>query len=292
LSGGVFVSNSLTVAYVWWLVGIAVVAGVGLLVYATTPTQAGWVQDSLRRLRRIRDVCVDELGRYGGAVAVLLACAAAAVIICWPFGRFARRYKPNIDAPFLRWTRSHVASTGTWHHVNSILTQMGNRPVIKLIGVAAAVIFGVLWARRGFWIPTLIMAASLGFEKFGQSALSKVVARQPTPTLPDFGTYPSGGCARLIVTYGMVFYLVLLTWPSISRRWRVAGFTLVAVLAWLEGYSRIFLIKHWGLDVVGGWLFGTLLLLALIAAASCFARRIVGPETRPKASTAPVPESV
>ena len=98
--------------------------------------------------------------------------------------------------------------------------------------------------------------------------------------LPNFGTYPSGGCARLIVTYGIIVYLALLTWPSLGRRWRVAGFTAVAVLAWVEGYTRIYLIKHWGLDVVGGLLYGTLMLLALIAATSCF---------KPKPPTKPPP---
>jgi membrane-associated phospholipid phosphatase len=264
----------MTVAYVSWLLGIVIVVVVGLLVYATTPTKAGWFQNFLGRLTRIRNTCVDELGRYGGAVAVLLAGAAAAVIICWPVGRFARRYKPNIDAPLLRWTRKHVRYHGTWHHINEILTHMGNRGIIKIIALAAAVIFAALWVRRGFWIPVLIFAASLGFEKFAQSALAKVVARQPTPLTPDLGTYPSGGCARLVVIYGMIVWMILLTWPSIGRRWRIAGFTLVGVLAWLEGYSRIYLIKHWGLDVVGGWLFGTLLLLALIAASSCFVRRV------------------
>jgi membrane-associated phospholipid phosphatase len=162
---------------------------------------------------------------------------------------------------------------------------MGNRGVIKIIGLAAAVVFGVLWARRGWWIPPIVMAAALGFEKFGQSALAKVVARPPVPR-PAFGTYPSGGCARLVVTYGIVFYLVLLTWPAIGRRWRVAGFTAVAILAWVEGYTRIYLIKHWGLDVVGGWLFGTLMLLALIAAASCFKPRLVTRPSEPAAQEA------
>jgi membrane-associated phospholipid phosphatase len=263
----------MTVAYLACVVGILVVAVVGAIVFVTTPTKAGWCQSFLGRLGRIRGVAVSELGRYGGAVAVLLAMAAAAVIICWPFGRFARRYKPNIDAPFLRFTKKHVSAHGGWHHLNEILTHLGDRPVIKIIGLAAAVVFGALWWRRGFWIPLLIMAAALGFEKFGQSALAKVVARPPVPQLPDLGTYPSGGCARLVVTYGIVWYLVLLTWPSITRPWRIAGFTAVGILAFVEGYTRIYLIKHWGLDVVGGWLFGTLMLLAIIAAASCFKPR-------------------
>jgi membrane-associated phospholipid phosphatase len=279
----------MTVAYTLWVLGIVVVAAAGLLIYATTPTRAAWLQDLLWRLGRIRDVCVAELGRYAGAVVVLLAGSAAAVIISWPFGRFARRYKPNIDAPFLRWTETHVSDHGGFHHLNAILTNMGNRPVIKIVVPVAAVVLAALWARRGFWIPLLVVPLGYVFEKFGQSALSKVVDRQPTPTLPGFGTYPSGGCARLIVVYGLIWYLVTITYPSMSRRWRVAGFTVVGILAWIEAYSRIYLIKHWGLDVVGGCLYGTLLLLATIAATSCFARRRA-PE--PVTQATPVPASV
>src|SRR5581483_10083540 len=85
------------------------------------------------------------------------------------------------------------------------------------------------------------------------------------------GSFPSGGCARLITAYGIVFFLALVTWPSIARRWRIAGWTTLAVLAFVEGYTRLFLFKHWLTDVLGGWLFGALMLLALIAATRCLA---------------------
>lgn len=260
------------VAYGSFVVGVIIVAAAGLLIDRTDPTSTVWIQDVLRRFCAVRDTCVQQFGRYLGAVLVLLAGAAAAVIISWPFGRFARRFQPNIDGPFLRFTQRHVTYSGNWYHVNSVLTNMGNRPVIKILVPAAAVILALLWRRRGFWIPLLVVPLSYVFEKFGQTVLSKVVDRPPV-ALPDFGTYPSGGCARLIVIYGVIWYLVTLTFPAMSRRVRIAGFTVVAILAFVEGYTRIYLIKHWGLDVVGGWLFGTLLLLACISATSCFATR-------------------
>jgi membrane-associated phospholipid phosphatase len=275
----------MTIFYVLFVVGVVVVAGAGLLILATTPTKADWLQGVLGRLGRVRDTCVSELGRYVGGLFVLLAGAAATIIICWPFGRFARRFVSDIDAPFLRWTRTHVLTTGTWHHFNSVATNMGNRPVIKILVPAAAVILAVLWARRGFWIPLIIVPLSYVFEKFGQTVLADVVAR-PATTFPDFGTYPSGGCARLIVIYGVIWYLVVLTFPRMSRRVRVLGFTAIAVLAFIEGYTRIYLIKHWGLDVVGGWLYGTLLLLAFIGATSCFRPRSAVATTERKLASA------
>jgi membrane-associated phospholipid phosphatase len=260
--------------YALFVVGLVVIAAIGCWVLATTPTNARWFQNVLVRLQRIRDVCVEQLGRYIGAVFVLLAGAAAAVIISWPFGRFARRFVSSIDRPFENWVLPRVSHSGTWHHFNSVATNMGNRPVIKFVVPIAALVLAVVWAyqKRGWWIPLLVIPLSYVFEKFGQSALAKVVDRPPT-RFPDFGTYPSGGCARLLVVYGVTWYMIYLTFPKMGRRWRVFGFTVVAMLAFIEGYTRMFLIKHWGLDIVGGWLYGTLLMLAVIGAASCFARR-------------------
>jgi membrane-associated phospholipid phosphatase len=261
-----------TAFYLIFAVGVLVIAAVGTWIYFSVPTGSDRFQDTLDRFLRIRNVCVAELGRYLGALVILLSGAAAAVIICWPFGRFARRFVSDIDAPFLRWTQSHVVDTGVWHHFNSVATNMGNRPVIKFLVPLGAVVLAALWAKRGFWIPLIIVPLSYVFEKFGQTALAKVADR-PKVNLPGFGDFPSGGCARLLVIYGVIWYMTVLTFPAMKRWVRVGGFTVIGILAFVEGYTRVFLIKHWGLDVVGGWLYGTLMLLAFIAAASCFRPR-------------------
>jgi hypothetical protein len=258
------------IGFLYAVIGVLLVVGCGVLVYVTTPTNAAWVQNLLGRLAEIRRVCVEQLGRYFGALAVLLALSAAAVLVTWPFGRFARRFKDQIDAPILRYTQHHLVPTGTWHHINEAVTAVGGRLQIKVVVVVASVVFGVLWARRGWWIPGLVLVTSYIAVKLGQVVLADVADRPPVP-LPGFEKFPSGGCARIIVTYGLVVYFALLTWPAISRRWRVAGFTAVAVLAFLEGFTRVVLVRHWGMDVVGGCIFGTLMLLAFIAATSCFA---------------------
>jgi membrane-associated phospholipid phosphatase len=259
----------MTVAYVSFVALIVIVALGGAALWRIEPTRRPAVRRGLTRLTHIRETCRDELGDHVAALVILLGCAAGAVAVSWPVGRFARRFQPHIDEPFLRWSQSHTTYHGTWHHINARLTLMGNRPEIKVICIVAAVVFALLWIRRGWWKPVLIMAATFGLEKTGQMVLKAVVNRSK-PDLPGFGAYPSGGVARLITVYGMVFFLVLLTWPQIKRTWRVVGFTVVGLLAVTEAYTRIYLIKHWGLDVVGGWLYGTLLLLALIAVASCF----------------------
>jgi membrane-associated phospholipid phosphatase len=262
----------MTVAYVSFVAGIVIVALGGAALWRLEPTGRPAVRRGLSRLTHIREACRDELGDHLAALVIILACAAGAVAVAWPVGRFARRFQPHIDEPFLRWTQSHTTYHGTWHHINARLTLMGNRPEIKVICIVATVAFALLWIRRGWWKPVLIMAGTFGLEKMGQMVLKLVVDRSK-PDLPGFGAYPSGGVARLITVYGMIFFLVLLTWPQIKRTWRVVGFTVVGILAFTEAYTRIYLIKHWGMDVVGGLLFGTLLLLGLMAAASCFAPR-------------------
>jgi hypothetical protein len=256
-----------------FVVGVVLVAFVGATILITAPTTQGWLAAVMGRFHRARDAVAVELGRYVGALFVLIAGAGVAFIIGWPFGRIARRYKPNIDAPFLRWTKKHVRAHGAWHHLNALYTHLGNHNVTTSIYGIAAVLFALLWIKRGWWIPPLVFAAALGFEKFGQAALGKVADRPPVPQIPDLGTYPSGGCARFVVEFGILWFMTCATFPQISRRVRVIGYTVVAVGAFIEGYTRIYLIKHWMMDVLGGWLFGSLLLIALIGAVHALVQR-------------------
>ena len=69
----------------------------GLLMWCTRPVQSSVVQRALGPLGRVRDSCRAELGRHLGALGVLLMGAAAAVIVSWPFGRFAKRFTPNLE---------------------------------------------------------------------------------------------------------------------------------------------------------------------------------------------------
>ena len=54
--------------------------------------------------------------------------------------------------------------------------------------------------------------------------------------------------------------LVGLTFPHLSRRVKVGAWSVLALAAYIEGFSRTYLLKHWFTDVIGGWLFGVMLL--------------------------------
>ncbi|HEX9623561.1 MAG TPA: phosphatase PAP2 family protein, partial [Streptosporangiaceae bacterium] len=102
------------------------------------------------------------------------------------------------------------------------------------------------------------------------------------PTSP-LGTYPSGGCDRVIVFYGLIAYLL---WREFSgqRRsavWLAGG---VAALGFNEAYSRVYLSLHWTTDAVSGLLYGTLLLAVFVTAVHL----VAGPPIRPSGPPSPL----
>ena len=70
-----------------------------------------------------------------------------------------------------------------------------------------------------------------------------------SPPNSPHGTYPSGGCERVVLFYGLIAYLA---WRQASGRratgiWARVG---VAVLAFNEAYSRSYLTLHWFTDAI------------------------------------------
>ncbi len=259
--------------------GILTVCGVGAILgrrpAGRLSAGRGPLGRAAQRWTRARDGLVGALGAPVAAAVVLLAGVAATVAVCWPLGIVAHRLENRVDVPLFAWTsgRQHHG----WTQINQVVTLMGNRPEVKVVCVVSAVVLTILWRRREWWLPPVAIAAAFGIEKYGQTLLGLVVHRGHPPT--THGTYPSGGVARLLAIYGVILFLVLLTYPAIGRRWRLIVWTAFGVAAFVEGYTRIYLLKHWFTDVVGGWIYGSLLLFALVAATETLARGRLG--TRP-----------
>lgn len=228
-------------------------------------------RSALERLAAIRTALVAQAGGLVAAAVILLAGASMIVLVCWPLGELAQALEAPIDVPAFEWMQARSVPDDAWGRLSTTVTMMGDPQPMRAIVAIAAVGFAVAWRRRRWWIPPLILVTTLELEWYLQKLLAAVVDRGHPPV--ETGTYPSGGSARAVAIFGVIFFLILLTRPGISRRWRVVGWSIVALLAAVEGYTRFYLLKHWITDIPGGWIFGAMVLLVMMAAGSALVAR-------------------
>ena len=210
---------------------------------------------------------VVTLGRPATAVAFVLFWAAVVIAVFWPIGILAHSLEDAVDWPVLLWVTDR--RNPSFEDFNWGYTLIGDRDPLKIVVVIAAVVFAALWRRR-FWIPLTAILAGFPLEQYVQAIVSGMVNRGHPPT--GLGSYPSGGIARVIMTFGAIALFAALTW-KMSRRWHVVLGTVVFVMASYEGYSRIYVQKHWITDVVSGLLFGPVLFLGFALAVGILAGR-------------------
>jgi membrane-associated phospholipid phosphatase len=229
------------------------------------------------RVRTATEGLVAAFGRPGAALAVTLLWAAVVVAVFWPLGVLAHSLEDAVDWPVLTWVGPR--RNPSFEEVNWFYTALGDRGPLKWVTVAGAVVFAVLWRRR-FWIPLVAVLAQFPLEQYVQAVVTGMVDRGHPPT--GLGSYPSGGVARVVMVFGTLALFAALTW-RMSRRAHVVLGTIVLVLATVEGYSRIYVQKHWFTDVVAGVLFGPALFAGFALAVCVLAGRYPGagrPATR------------
>lgn len=207
---------------------------------------------------------VVAIGRVATGAVVALAGWACVIIAGWLLGLGAHRLQNAVDWPGFRWWQAHYL-TGSWHRVWWTLTNIGSPTVTQILTVAGAVVLGALYyARPQWWAPPVILLISYLAEKYSQTILKLVVNRGHPPT--THGTWPSGGMGRLIDVYGLILYfLILRFWPQSRRAW-ACGASVLALAASVQAYARLNNLEHWTTDVVGGAIYGTLLLLTFVLA--------------------------
>ncbi|GAA3345577.1 hypothetical protein GCM10020358_53190 [Amorphoplanes nipponensis] len=231
------------------------------------------------RTRESVAALVAILGRPVTALVFLLFWAAATVAVFWPVGLLAHRLENVVDWPVLLWVTDR-RSPG-FEDFNWWYTTLGDRDPLKIVVVVAAVFFAACWRRR-FWIPLVAILVSFPLEQYVQAILAAMVNRGHPPT--GLGSYPSGGIARVVMTFGAIALFTALTW-RMRRRWHVLLGTVVLILATYEGYSRIYTQKHWLTDVISGLLFGPALFLGYALAVGVLAGRY--PRPAPPAAGSP-----
>ena len=192
------------------------------------------------------------------AVAVMLALGAAWVV----------HDGSDVDRPVYAFAVHHRVVD--WTLATTQLTKIADLPESLLVAVLAAVWLALGWDRRR-WVPPVILATIVVADHFLTAAIRGVFERVGPPNSPG-GAYPSGGCERAVLYFGLIAYLFLheAGWCRRRRIWVGAA---VAAVALNEVYTRTYLTLHWFTDALSGSVYGALVLMAVIVAV----RTVIGP---------------
>jgi membrane-associated phospholipid phosphatase len=205
-----------------------------------------------------RGTPVKVLGTLG-------AGGAATVLTSWAVGRLMQSSlvtRPSRQVyEYVRARRSEQVS----RRLEQAVTTMGDYPVVVPFSVLVG---GLIAYEQRDWVPMPLLIGGLAAEVSLQKLLKTLVkGSKPPPehSVGPPGDFPSGGAARTVITFGLLAHLLAKRWDTPPERlalWSIA----VALMA-AQGGSRLYLGRHWPEDVLGGWLFGWLILRSLIKAA-------------------------
>jgi membrane-associated phospholipid phosphatase len=202
--------------------------------------------------------------RSGRIVGTLATGGAATLLASWAVGRLMQ--SDTVIRPSRRMydyvlkRRSPALS----RRLEQGVTTMGDYSVI---GPFSALVGGMVAYERRDWTPLPLLAGGVVSEIYLQKALKRLVKGTKPPqefSIGPPGDFPSGGAARTVITFGLLAHLLAQRWGSPAERrviWSIAAALVVA-----QGGSRLYLGRHWPEDVVGGWLFGWLILRTLTKA--------------------------
>ncbi len=152
-----------------------------------------------------------------------------------------------------------------WHEALQWASRLSAWPGGLIVGVAAAAVLWLLahrseavWLLAGLPLTQLNAAVKLAVDR-PRPPLQLVEVRE----VPGGSSFPSGHTVTAVLLYGFLFYAAGRALPN--RAWRYPIQVLCVVIAVLTGLERIDVGAHWPSDVLGGALFGGLILALLIA---------------------------
>ncbi|HEV2452277.1 MAG TPA: phosphatase PAP2 family protein [Streptosporangiaceae bacterium] len=175
---------------------------------------------------------------------------------------------PAIDEPIMRWVQSHQIRE--WAAIMARLNKVGGTWTNWGSAGTAAACLAVTW-RAQKWLPPAVLGAAILVDHYTTLALRHTF-RRPGPPNSPLGTYPSGGCDRVVLFYGLIAHMLWREFSG-SHRGKVWAIGAVSALSFNVAYCRAYLSKHWFTDIVFGLVYGAALLMPLIAAI----RLIAGP---------------
>jgi membrane-associated phospholipid phosphatase len=181
--------------------------------------------------------------------------AAGGLFLAW-LAAFLLGGPGNAPDPFL-YAALYAGDNPAFRTLARFFTEVGGAIVLLPLTFLSA--GWLVWKGRRHE-AFLFLALTLGGRVLVE--LQKIALARPRPLLSEHlvtvesMSFPSGHAAN-----GLVFWLAAaLLLPS---RHRPAWIAAAALLAFLIGLSRVMLGVHWPSDVIGGWAFGLLWILAL-----------------------------
>ncbi|HEX8859059.1 MAG TPA: phosphatase PAP2 family protein [Actinomycetes bacterium] len=250
------------------VLGVAAIVAAGAWL-ARTPGRTGAIEDRRWPWSRIAGLRrrLDDGGRPWLVLLSVLVLAlgmAALLLVTWGIGALTKTGPVmRLDRPVYDWFVGHRAAWLT--APVEAFTGIGS---YTAAGVISAVCGALLALRRRTVLP-LVLLLTVPLEKYLQLWAGTLIHAPRPPAASSIGPvggFPSGGSARVVLVCGMAAWL--LAEQRSSRRSVVAAWTATALLAFAEGWSRMYLGRHWVVDVLGGWLFGALIMVVLLAAAA------------------------
>lgn len=132
--------------------------------------------------------------------------------------------------------------------------------------LCAGVALWLVW-RRAAWWTALWLLVTCAVAAVVQQTVKAAVAR-PRPVWPDpvdsarYAAFPSGHAMTGTVVCGLLLWLIRQHGVRGARWYGAVALAAVSVLG--VGLTRVWLGVHWFSDVLGGWLFGALMVACAV----------------------------
>ena len=156
-----------------------------------------------------------------------------------------------------------VVRAGQLHDLLSplrLITQLGSTGAVTAVAVLTLLV-GVL---VGPWIHGMIGAITIGLASLANEVLKAFIARaRPDvlePIVEERGfSFPSGHSALGMVAWGVLAVLVMRSRLPLGVRRAIVS--VLGILIFLIGLSRVWLGVHYPTDVLAGWAAGAVIVL-------------------------------
>jgi membrane-associated phospholipid phosphatase len=167
----------------------------------------------------------------------------------------------HLDETYYRWhPKETIAGLHSWAWGYD---KFGQRSVLLPILLAVA---GVLARRHRTWRPVVLAFTSFAILNIIVGAMKLIIGRSETrtgdPSVFNGGViFPSGHSSNMVLTGGVLVYLLMRYAKHPPVRRVVSGWTILTALTIA---TSLYLGTHWISDLIGGVLVGGLLLQAVI----------------------------